>query len=313
MPADDKEATGSKAAATFSALAPLYPTKLGVYNLAHEKSWPALLDPPDPAIVPTEKPELPPVISRNFDCSRMAVIRSGSWQVYLHYGQLTRYHAEPDVLNFEAFYKETDVTHNPEHSIYASEMFKEYYKTPICHNVPLIDGEGEAQWNEGKLDSFGASSVTASQPEYRPNVQASRAVTIDGESLKDTVQVSTSDGNAHALGFLLHLTGKVANLPATFVAESHPEEIQDSKAFKSAVKYWKKVSSATFRDRASFDVTYDAVTMRINFELPGDFTVWHATVPDKPTRTREVFYLQTQGKAATLKTTFVPATPVAVN
>jgi len=38
---------------------------------------------------------LPEVTSRNMESTRMAIIRSGPWQVYVHYGQLTRSQARP--------------------------------------------------------------------------------------------------------------------------------------------------------------------------------------------------------------------------
>jgi hypothetical protein len=290
-------------------IATLFPTKVGIYNLAHAKNWTALLDPPDPVNVAPQPPAMPPVISRNFDCSRMAVIRSGPWQVFLHYGQLTHFHAEPDVLNFEAFYQDTDVTHNPSKFLYGSEMFPKYMKTPVCHNVPLIDGTGQAEVSPGQLDSFSTASVAVSEPQYQTKARASRAMTIDGDALQDTVQVATSDGSTHALGFLLHVNGKVVHLPANFVVEPNPERIQASTAFQ----YWRNASRATFHDRATFAVKYEAMTLQIDFALPGDFTIWHATVPDLPTRTREAFYLQTQGKAATLITTLRPAPPIATN
>ena len=304
-PADGGRAERAPAPAQWARMAPLFPTKAGLYTLAHEKSWAALLDPPDPALVPAQPPELPPVISRSFESSRMAVLRQGPWQVYFHYGQITNTHVQAEALNFEAFYQDTNVTQDAGSVGYGSQMFKDYYVTGVCHNVPLVDGQGQEGWNRGQLDGFTAASVSASQPKYRPNARASRRMNVSGDRLEDAVQVTTTDGKPHDLGFLLHLMGQVEGLPDSFVAIPDPAQIQPVPGFK----YWKDATRATFRDRASFNVKFDKVTLRVTFDLPGEFTLWHASAPDLLPRRRDVFYLQRQGTDATLKTSISPAKP----
>ena len=302
-PADGGKAERAPAPALWSRMARLFPTKIGVYELAHDKSWAAIIDPPDPALVAAQSPELPPVTSRSFESSRMAVIRKGPWQVYLHYGQITNSHVQAEALNFEAFYQNTDVTQDAGSVGYGSPMFREYYQAAVSHNVPLVDGVGQEGWNRGQLDSFSDDSVSVSQPKYRPGASASRTMTIDGDSLKDSARVTTTDGKPHALGFMVHFMGKAEGLPASFVAEPDPTKIQSAPGFK----YWKETARATFRDRASFNVKIDNEMMRVDFELPGDFTIWHASAPDLLPRRRDVFYLETRGTDATLKTTILPA------
>jgi hypothetical protein len=302
-PADGGKAEHAPSAALWSKTARLFPTPMGVYELAHDRGWPSLLDPPDPALVAASLPPLPPVISRSFESSRMAVLHSGPWQVYLHYGQLTSAHAQAEALNYEAFFNNTDVTQDPGTVGYGSPMCNAYYRAGVCHNVPLVDGVGQISWDPGHLDGFSDTSVSASQPHYQPTAQASRILAIDNDSLKDTVRITTQDGKPHALGFLLHLMGKVENLPANFVPEPNPGQIEPDPGFT----YWKDASRATFHDRAEFDVKFDAVTLHVKFDLPGDFTLWHASAPDLLPRRRDVFYLETHGQDATLQTTLTPA------
>ena len=305
-PTDGGKAERAPAPALWSRMAPLFPTKVGVYELAHDKSWAALLDPPDPAVVPAQPPELPPVVSRSYESSRMAVVRQGSWQVYLHYGQITGSHVQSEALNFEAFYGNTNVTQDAGSVGYGSPMFNEYYRAGVCHNVPLVDGLGQEGWTRGQLDGFADDRVSASQPKYRSNATASRSMSIDGNSLQDTARVATSDGKTHTLGFLLHLMGKAEGLPASFVVEPDPTKIQPG---VTGFKYWKDAARATFRDRASFTVRIEKELMRVDFELPGEFTVWHASAPDLLPRRRDVFYLEVRGTDATMKTTIRPAAP----
>ena len=304
-PADGGKAERAPMPALWARCAPLFPTRVGVYELAHQKSWAALLDPPDPTQVAPKEPTLPPVISRSFESSRMAIIRSGPWQAYIHYGQLGASHVQAEALNYEAFYNETDVTHDAGSVGYGSPMFKNYYQTAICHNVPLVDGVGQMGWDGGQLDRFTDTSVSASQPKYQRAATASRTLAIEGNALKDTVRVATKDGKTHALGFLLYLMGKAEPLQGKFVPVPDPSKIQSAPGFQ----YWKDVSRADFRDRASVRVKFGNQVLRVDFELPGNFTLYHGSAPDQLPRVRDAFYLECHSEDATLKTTILPATP----
>ena len=57
-------------------------------------------------------------------------------------------------------------------------------------------------------------------------------------------------------------------------------------------------------DQASFDVNYQGLTVQVHFEMPGEFTILHGSVPDFIPNRREGFYIETHGTNATLKTTF---------
>jgi hypothetical protein len=70
------------------------------------------------------------------------------------------------------------------------------------------------------------------------------------------------------------------------------------------------VQSASYRDRAEFDVDYgNNVVMRVTLTAPGDFKLWHGSSPDVPPKRRESFYLElaSPGTSATFTTTFAPA------
>ncbi len=116
---------------TLAAAYRVFPTTLGLEAAAGTHSWDTLLDPAlASAVVRPAKPAartsrqaeglpagdgnaLPPVVSRNLESSRMAVLKSGGWQVFFHYGQLTRSHAQAEPLNFAAFFRNADITHDP--------------------------------------------------------------------------------------------------------------------------------------------------------------------------------------------------------
>ena len=108
----------------------IFPTKPGVKLLeaSDEKNWDVLLDPPPHVSVVAS---LPAVTSRNMESSRMAIICSGPWQLFFHYGQLTGSHAQAEALNFEAFYNDVDVTHDPGTAGYGSKFTTEYFRSGV--------------------------------------------------------------------------------------------------------------------------------------------------------------------------------------
>jgi oligo-alginate lyase len=288
--------------ATLGAAYRVFPTSLGRSAAAAARTWEALLDPVAPGAA-GGPPSLPAVVSRNLESSRMAVLRAEGWQVYFHYGQLTRSHAQAEALNFAAFYGNKDITHDPGTVGYGSPLHREYYTRGLSHNVPLVNGEGEEPAQRGELLTYSATParVDARQPAYRKNADASRVLAIIDGALVDTATVTAKAG-PERLGLALHLQGRV-RLPAAFgldpgFAAKRPP----------AFGYWRDVTRATFRDRAELEVECSGQRMLVTFEAPGDFTLWHGSAPDQSPRRREAFYLELKDRApsATFKTTLKP-------
>ena len=280
----------------------VFPTTLGLAAVAGQCNWDTLLDPPPPSPRP---PAVPPARAENLESTRMAVLKSGSWQVFLHYGQLTASHAQAELPNFEASYGDTDITHDPGTVGYGSPLHGEYYTRGLNHNVPLIDGEGQdARPQAGVVDSFTESpaQVAVSLPGYRPDVSVSRTLRIDGDRLIDAATIRCTGGNPppRKLGVALHLQGKVV-LPETF----QPDPGFGADRPKS-FGYWTEARKAGYTDKAEFDVLCGARRMRVSIAVPGVFTVWHGSTPDSPPLRREGFYVETLAPAATFTTVFSP-------
>ena len=299
------DGTGIETAPHLSFLADTYrvfPTTLGLVAAASRRDWNTLVDPPPPSPRPDVLPE---VKSQNLAATRMAVLKQGPWQVFLHYGQLTASHSQAEALNYSATYGATDVTHDPGTVGYGSPFHKEYYTRGLNHNVPLIDGEGEVPPKPGRLLAYSEdpARVSAAQPDFSPNAAAARTLAIEGDRLVDVATIRTKDGTTHALGLSLHLQGRV-RLPAAFrptdtFAVSRP----------ASFGYWRGVTTATCHDQVSFDVDFGGLTLRVAIAVPGEFTIWHGSTPDVPPRRREGFYLETHGASATFTTTFSPVPP----
>ena len=286
-----------------ASIARVFPTTIGLAELPGRRDWATLLDPPAPA--PPNAGKLPPVTSRSLKSSRMAVLRQGQWQVFFHYGQLPiKSHLQAEVLNFSAFFGDTDITHDPGTVGYGSPLHKNYYAVGLNHNVPLVNGAGQEEPPQaGELIEFNPaqSRVTAAQPTYRSDARARRTLVIEGDKLVDTATIETTKGESKQLGLALHLQGKV-RLPAEFKADA-----AFAKDRPEAFGYWENVRAASFRDSAVFDVDFGKLTMRVTLAVPGEFRVWHGSAPDAPPARRDSFYVETTAKAATFTTTFAPA------
>lgn len=278
------------------------PTPVGVTAARKVRSWDTLLDPP-PAEPMTVRP-LPAVVSRNFESSRYAILRAGGWQVFFHYGQLTASHAQDEALNFEAFYGETDISHDPCTVGYGSPLHRGYFTRGLTHNVPLLNGEGGEAPQRGELVAFDAAQavMTAAQPAYRSDARAQRTLRIEGHRLIDEATLVALAGTPQTLGLAVHVQGR-AKLPGQFVAVT-----DFANGRPTPFRYWSEVRGATYQDQAGFDIVYPSgLTMRLTFSLPGEFRVYHASAPDSPAPARrEAFYLETRGVTATFTTEFAP-------
>ncbi len=295
----------------FAELYRVFPTAIGLEKARREHSWNTLLDPP--AEPPSGVPKLPAVTSRNFETSRMSVLKGGPWQVFFHYGQPPiKSHLQAEVLNYSVFYKDIDVSHDPGTVGYGSPLHRNYYIQGLCHNVPLINGEGQEQppkgrrpdpfvkTRRGELVEFSVDPprVTSTHGTYRRDVKAQRTLAIEGDRLVDVVTVESTTGKPQKLGLALHVQGKI-RLPKQF-----KEDTQLAAERPTAFEYWTDVRAAGFENEAAFDVDYGPVIIRITFAVPGEFLMWHASSPDSPPDRRESFYLEKFATSARISTTF---------
>lgn len=268
----------------------LYPTYAGLEAAAGMRSWETLLDPPAPA----ERRPLPPVRSISLESSRMALLREGPWQVFFHYGQLDASHAQSEALNFELFYDNVDLSHDPGTVGYGSPLHREYYTRGLAHNVPLIDGEGQERWARGELQKFAPGSVSARQPAYRQWVAAERQLTISENALVDKVTITAGDGQKHRLALALHFQGEL--VPASAYSAA-PERF--AVGYPPAFKYWQDLRSG---DSAQFQVKVGASTFHVAIESNLPLRITMGTLPDVPPRRHPAIYAEVEGTEATFVT-----------
>ncbi|AHF91988.1 heparinase [Opitutaceae bacterium TAV5] len=294
----------------------VFPTSVGLVRASGNRSWDTLVDPPaevasGAGTAPDAMTEaLPEVRSVSMESSRFALLRSGPWQVFLHYGQINRSHSQAEALNWSASFDGTDVTHDPGTVGYGSPMSNGYYRRGLNHNVPLVDGEGQVPWRRGELLLFdaGRAIVSAAQPDYRPDASARRTLRIEGNKLIDEVSIATraAEGQtppAMLLGLALHLQGTPLLdsrfQPDPAFAQGRPEPFG----------YWRDVRRALFEDEAVIDVRFSPVlTLRVRIATPGRFAIWQGKSPDYPPGQRSGFYVEKgeTGVEATFTTEIFP-------
>ncbi|MBA3975822.1 MAG: heparinase [Candidatus Solibacter sp.] len=270
----------------------VFPTTLGIGAASAQKSWDTLLD-PAPAVKPAPLPE---IVSRNFESSRMALLKKGPWQVFFHYGQLDPSHAQAEALNYEAYFELIDVTHDAGTVGYGSPLHKGFFQTGAAHNTVLIDGQGQAKWNPGTLIGFdgAAGMAVARQDEFRPGVAVTRKIEIDGKKLIEKTEVRCAGEMARRIGLVLQVQGKV-QVPAGATPAADVE-----------LPYWREARSWDGGRKVELTFTAGGRQFALTIESGDPLRVTHAVTPDAPPKTRESLYLETTGQSAAFRTTWQP-------
>lgn len=306
------------------------PTTIGIDWAGANLDWSTLVDPLERQgmeIVKTNTDvgahikNLSPVVSRNMESSRFALLKQGPWQVFYHYGQLAKSHSQSEALNWSAAFGKTDISHDPGTTGYGSPMTN-YFRHGLNHNVPLIGGMGQYGWNPGRLIHFDPgtetrpASVTAEQPDYRPGVAARRTLRIENKILVEETTLDFSrnfsaSGNSKRSelpGIVVQLQG-TPRLPSIFAASP---TFQDNRP--AVFRFWENVRSAIFSQKAELDVMFsDGLVVRLEISCPGKFTLYQGSTPDSPPLRRTGFFAEslmpaTPGTSVKFVTRLIPLT-----
>lgn len=268
----------------------VFPTWIGLEEAKKRLSWETLLDPPEEE-AGRRSGAVPEVRSRNLESSRMAVLKQDEWQLFFHYGQLDRSHAQAEALNWEAAYGAVDITHDAGTVGYGSPLHREFYTRGHAHNVVLIDGEGQQGWAPGELLAFDAARVAARQPRYRENAAVERDLRISGGVLEDRVKVVTTDQREHRIGLALHVQGRVRL----------PEGFRENPGFD--LKHWEGARTAEIPNEVALLVEYPGLVLEVKVAAGGLMRVTHASTPDVAPQRRESLYFEASGQRAEFVTT----------
>lgn len=274
----------------FASVYRLLPTYWGLAQANSQRSWDALVDPP--AQTPAAPPTLA-VTTRNFTGVRMAVLRAGDWQAYVHYGQAMSNHAQQEALTYELHHGMRRISTDPGTTYYSSPYHGQYFTKGAAHNVPLIDGEGQATWSPGTVSSFvpEESRLTVAHSSYRPGVSVNRGFRATSQGFVERTSIEA--GNAtRRLGIAFHTDctlAPVAGLTAAQLPIQPPAT--------SATGYWQGM--AAYRAGPNWSVSLTCGQHRYTYTVagPSNQTVYIGEGPTLPLPAqRSVLYYETTGK-----------------
>lgn len=278
------------------------PTWYGIHSATRSYNWETLLDPP--VSIPNRAPGLPAVATRNFPDIRMAVLRAGDWQVFVHYGQATGHHAQEEALTYELNHGRTAISRDSGTVAYASPFHQRWFRRAASQNVPLVDGQGQQRWARGEVIQFdpSPSQLTVRHAEYRPQVSAERRyqVTSGGFTERTTLKADGRSGQVRRLGTAFHTDCKLEGPASRDGAIGHRDPPRTE-----ATAYWRVETRIT--PGSEWTGTLLCSTQRYRLKITAaDGASLNVFVGDAPARelpSRRAFvYAEVEGREAELVT-----------
>lgn len=282
-------------------------TRVGRVEAMRRKTWETLVDPLLEPLPPLEV--LPPVKSVHLVATRMAMLKSGGWQVYMHYGQLIQHHAQEEALSSEIYFNDVPVVLDPGTVSYGSKLHEQYFRRAVAHNVPLVDGMGQVGWSPGVMNGFSSGSMDASQPNYRPDAAAQRKISIQGSELREITSISLKPEikGSRRLGFLFN-TECQANLPDEQLTAENSAAPPNGSGFS----FWEGTTVRMAPPRWQAELLCGKHRFKLDVIVSGPHMIYQALAPTTPLpKRRTVVYMELKGRTASveMKLTPVPANP----
>jgi hypothetical protein len=304
-PNDTRAAVAPIDKATHGALYRHVPTTYGVQYAAGIRSWASLMDPP-PSNSTT--PQLPAPQTVYSPDTGFASLRSGSWQVFIHYGQKTQAHAQAEALGYELANGTTNITRDAGTSnSYGSPEHLEYFSQGLGNNVPLVDGQGPEGANLGEVKSFDplAGTLDVMQASYRSDASARRSYKVDTTGFTESTQLTLTKAGAtpRRLGVVFNTTCGIQ------ITDTRAGTAASVAAPTGAVgfKYWNAVTRQTAQSTWTAKLSCGAKSYEMTVTGPAGQQVYRATVPSTPLpSTRNSLYVETTGLSASFTTTIRP-------
>lgn len=274
------------------------PSHYGVRRALQTMSWDVLLDPP--AADSRASPQLPEVATRNFPAVRMAVLRAGAWQAFVHYGQVTHHHAQEEALVYELHHATTAISQDTGTTAYSSPYHANYFRRAAANNVPLVDGVGQATPAPGEVITFQAeeSRLTVVHPRYRPDVSAERSYQVTEEGFLERTTLSTTNIFAKRLGGVFHTActlSPAAGLTSDTAGKRPPANVTTA--------YWKDITAFDGSAHWSLKLTCPGSRVYLlQVQGPKDQQVFIAKAPNTPLpASRNLVYYETQALQASFE------------
>jgi hypothetical protein len=274
------------------------PTWWGIEIANTSQPWEPLFDAP-PATPPA--PTLPMVTTRNFPANRMAVLRSGGWQAFVHYGQASQTHWEEEALSYELHETSTRISGDPGTVNYSSPYHNDYFRKGVAHNVPLVNGLGQEKWNPGDIQTFtpAEARLIVSHPSYRSGVSATRGFRTTTQGFTERTTLQATDKIAKRLGVAFHSDCSIRPLSGLTLNPS-----ADPVPSTASTAYWTGITSYSAGAEWSLELDCNGKHYTYNVVGPAHQTVYMATEPTTPLPAiRPLIYYEVTSDVATFEST----------
>jgi oligo-alginate lyase len=299
-PADSVQTQKPISEAVHRELVRVVPTYWGLAEAGKTRTWESLIDPPE--AVPAKQPALPAVTSRHFTAMRQAVLRSGDWQAFVHYGQANGFHSQEELTTFELFHGANPISVDPGTVSYSSPLHKGYFATGVGNNVPLIDGLGQAKWAPGDVLAFDPARayLSVQQPAYQSGVSVTRTYRVTTNGFAEQSSIFTNAVTDRRLGAIFNTDCKIT--PLSGLTESTASQaLPGSVGFKQ----WADVKRyATGADGLwAIKLSCGNKSYEMRAKGPSRQLVHIGTAPTVPVpKRRQAVYYETWGKTASFET-----------
>jgi hypothetical protein len=289
----------------------IVPTYWGLSEAGRSRSWESLIDPP--AAVPATPPKLPPVTTRNFTAMRQAVLRSGDWQAFVHYGQVNGHHSQEELTTFELFDGSNPIATDPGTVPYSSPLHKGYFATGVGNNVPLVDGSGQTKWAPGDVLEFDPARayLRVQQAAYQHGTSVTRSYRVTNNGFAEQSFITSTSATDRRLGMVFNtecrteVAGGLTESPAA-----------DALPGVTGFKQWADVKRYTVGADGTWTLklTCGGKPYLMRVKGPAKQAVYLGTAPTVPVpKRRQGVYYETQGKTASFETQIQEQAASAVN
>jgi hypothetical protein len=279
-------------------------TRIGRIEAQRRKTWETLLDPISAPLPPLET--LQPVQSVHLEATRMAMLKTGQWQVFTHYGQVIQHHAQEEALSSEIYFEGIPIVTDPGTVSFGSQLHEQYFRRAVAHNVPLVDGAGQQGWSPGVVQTFDSANgtMTFSQPKYRPDAQAERKIALTAVRFTETttIKLSPEAKTARRLGFVFNTDCQIELPDSMHVFGSASPPLGGT-----GFAFWQGISLRDAPAHWQASLLCDGKKFNLSMTLPGNHKLYSANAPTTPLpKRRNVVYMELLGRAATMEMTLTP-------